>query len=446
MANTINSSYMALPIPIVTQDPGPQYATDLNTCLTLIDQHNHQTGSGQQITPPGLNINQDLPFGSNNATQLRTARFTAQSGPLASSGTDIGCVYVASADLYYNDTNGNQVRLTQAGSIAGAIGSITGLVPPANVTYNAPSQTFIFQSTTATAANLDAGSIILRDLTSGSSGITLAPPASLPVNYQLTLPSSAAAFNNFVMQSDTSGNLSFNSRTQYQFQATTGVYSIKKNDDIISASALSAPYTLTLPSPVGIQGKTFDILMATTANNLVTISPAAGSILDSVNSYANVTLNTGGEKWSFISDNVNYRVLRHFTDTPWIGYPIATSGLGTPASAVGLYQRRGNCLNIQFMITAGTVSGVTARFNMPNGLVADPSAVPSITLVGSHAQTGAGAAMYTVLAQPSDNCLYWSLQTGTQAGLATQVGTSLFSTGETFAGYAFNVPIQGWYA
>lgn len=207
MADIIQSQYMDLPVPIPTVDPGPQYATDINSCLALIDQHDHSVDKGTPVTPAGMNINLDLEFNGNNATELRSTRFDVQPSPI-SAPTDLGCTYVSGVDLYYNDVNGNQVRITQSGAIAGTPGSIGGLTPPASVTYNSGTSTFIFQSTTATPANLDAASIIIRELVANGKGVTLSAPAALAANYTLTMPSSLATSSSFVT-SDPSGNLSY---------------------------------------------------------------------------------------------------------------------------------------------------------------------------------------------------------------------------------------------
>ena len=187
MANYTTSPYMSLTIPTVGVEPGPQYATDVNSSLTLIDAHNHSPGYGVAINPSGLNINADLPFNSNNATLLRSVRFASQSTTLTLP-TDLGCLYEVTNDLYYTDGVGNVVRITQNGSLAGTPGSISGLTPPASVTYNALNGTFTFQSNTNTPGNLDAASITVRDETANSKGITINAPTGLAANYNLQLP------------------------------------------------------------------------------------------------------------------------------------------------------------------------------------------------------------------------------------------------------------------
>jgi microcystin-dependent protein len=199
---------MSLILPTIGQEPGPNWAQDLNSSLSLVDQHNHASGSGVQITPAGLNINTDLTFNGNNAVNLKSTRFISQISPLAS-GSDIGCVYVSGADLYYNDTLGNQVRLTIAGAVNGTPGSIGGLVAPATVTYVPANQAYVFQSNVNTSGSIDSGPITLRNNTASSNGITLSPPSPLTGNYTITLPGSTPATTGIVEMSST-GTVSVN--------------------------------------------------------------------------------------------------------------------------------------------------------------------------------------------------------------------------------------------
>ena len=95
MSDVINSPNMNLPVPIVGQDPGPDWANNYNSCLSVVDGHNHSSGSGVQITQSGINLIaaattfDSLGFNTSNATDLRSVRFTPQGSPLAL-GTDVG--------------------------------------------------------------------------------------------------------------------------------------------------------------------------------------------------------------------------------------------------------------------------------------------------------------------------------------------------------------------
>lgn len=197
---------MNLPVPVVGQELGPQYATDINSCMSVLDGHTHTPGSGVYITTSALNINADLTFNSNRAKGLKSVVMDAQSSPLSGVTPDLGALYVAGVDLYYNDENGNQVRITQNGGVVGSPGTITGLVSPASASYVAADSTFVWQSDVNTPANMDFASAILRNLTANSFGLTLNPPAAMGSDYSLVLPQLPVT-NPRVLTVDTSGNI-----------------------------------------------------------------------------------------------------------------------------------------------------------------------------------------------------------------------------------------------
>lgn len=203
MATTLSPN-MNLPVPVVGQEPGPDYANDVNNSLNIVDGHNHSTGYGVQITPTGLDINADLPINNNNLTLVRTLRLMPQvstpAGPL-----DLGALYETGVDLYYIDGAGNNVRITQGGSVAGAPGSISNLVSPASASYNSGSSTFVWQSAVNTPANMDFAAATLRNLVANSKGLTLAPPNAMAADYTLVLP--PLPLSQKIMTLDASGNI-----------------------------------------------------------------------------------------------------------------------------------------------------------------------------------------------------------------------------------------------
>lgn len=198
MPSTLSPN-MSLILPTVGQEPGPNWALDLNNSLSIVDQHNHTAGSGVQISPAGMNINVDLPFNGNNAVSLKSTRFNPQPLPL-SSGNDIGCLYVSGQDLYYNDVSGTQIQITALGAVAGTPGSIGNLIAPAAVTYVPGTQSFVFESNqgNATPASLDAGNLYLRNILPSSNYIQIQPNPVLPASYSITLPSSLPPSQQFL--------------------------------------------------------------------------------------------------------------------------------------------------------------------------------------------------------------------------------------------------------
>src|ERR1019366_3423880 len=197
------SPNMNLVLPGVGQTLGPQYATDLNNSLTIIDGHNHTAGYGVPIPSSGLNINADLLMNNNNLIGIKSLRMQPQivlNGP-----SDLSALFVNGVDLYYNDGIGNHVRITQSGGVAGSPGSISNLTSPASATYVAGSQTFVWQSAANTPANLDAASITFRNLVANSFGLTLNPPNAMAADSSITLP--VIPSSQKIMTLDASGNI-----------------------------------------------------------------------------------------------------------------------------------------------------------------------------------------------------------------------------------------------
>lgn len=107
-------------------DPSPDYANNITNDFTTLDAHDHSSGFGVQITPAGININQDLPFNNFNATAARSYRMIDNGSPL-STGPDQLCLYASGGDLYYNNSTGGQVQITAGGGLnAAATGGFGG--------------------------------------------------------------------------------------------------------------------------------------------------------------------------------------------------------------------------------------------------------------------------------------------------------------------------------
>lgn len=246
MGNTTTSPNMNLSVPSVGVDPGPDWANNLNSSLNIVDGHNHAPGSGVQVNPSGLNINSDLPVNNNNLTSARSLRFQAQTSAI-SGAADLGCLYESGVDLFYNDGDGNQIRLTSGGGIAGTPGSISNLVSPASASYVAASQTFVWQSAASTAANMDFGSIILRNSTASSLGLTLQAPTISGSDYTITLPQLPLANNALVVMS-TAGVETTVSADPATFVVTGGVLSVETGG--ISVAQVAATAGLNPPGAI----------------------------------------------------------------------------------------------------------------------------------------------------------------------------------------------------
>lgn len=245
MANTVTSPNMNLPVPVVSVDPGPDWATNLNSCLSDIDSHNHTPGQGVQITPAGININTDLPINGNNLTTARSLRFSAQASPLATA-SDKGCIYESGVDLYYNDGSGNQIRLTQSGSPAGATGTITGL-PSGTASASFSGTTFTFQSSTNTPASMNLGPTKIAQAVASGFGVTISAAGAQAGDYALTLPTALPSNQSYVI-SDSSGNLSFLfNGANIRASEGAGTTTLTSADNFWQVFSLSAARTVKLP-------------------------------------------------------------------------------------------------------------------------------------------------------------------------------------------------------
>lgn len=249
MADVTITPNMGLPVPVPSVAPGPAWATSIVGCFSGVDSHNHTAGQGVPITPSAININADLPFNGTNALTVRTVNFSAQAAAL-SNPTDLGCVYVVGDDLYYNDEQGNQIRITQGGSVAGSTGTITGL-PSGTASAAYSTGTFTFQSATSTPATMSVGPVVIGRQASGTKTVTLTPNASQASNYGLTFPSALPASANYVTL-DNSGAIAFNASGN----TGTGGVVLELSPTIVSPT-LTTP-TISTPTFSGTPGGTID--------------------------------------------------------------------------------------------------------------------------------------------------------------------------------------------
>lgn len=203
MADTTISPNMNLPVPIASTTPGPAWAVDIVACMNAIDSHGHVTGQGVPITPDGININASLPMGKNYLTNTGAVNLFFQAAPLSSSL--LGYLYGSGQDLYFNDGAGNQIRITQSGSVAGSTGTITGL-PSGTASASFSAGTFTFQSATNTPATMNIGPIVTGAASASPKTVTLSASGSQPANYAMTWPLALPASTSFV-NLDTSGNM-----------------------------------------------------------------------------------------------------------------------------------------------------------------------------------------------------------------------------------------------
>lgn len=182
--------YMNLTLPVVgplgTQ--GPDWATEINAALTLIDQHDHSSGLGKQITPAGININQTFQMSSNQISEIASLALDN----LASQPASANLVYEYAGELYFNDANANQVQLTSGGTInVASIGTISGDYGgsnPANVSFSNLTQTYLFTKSPGETGSIACGPVFIYQNTAGSFYAQIQQNVAQASNLDWTLP------------------------------------------------------------------------------------------------------------------------------------------------------------------------------------------------------------------------------------------------------------------
>lgn len=186
---TTTTANLGLTLPTLNGDRGV-WDSPWNDNGTLLDLHDHSTGKGVKVTPTGLNLNADLTFAGNAATNLKGVVFTAQVAAPASLA-----VYVKSNDLYFKDGAANEVRLTASGAInIATTGGIAGdyIAASASVYYDSAAKTYRFLSA-APLPNvwqyLGTGGVDLYEQGSGIlTRVRLISPGALAASYVVTFP------------------------------------------------------------------------------------------------------------------------------------------------------------------------------------------------------------------------------------------------------------------
>jgi microcystin-dependent protein len=121
---------MGLVLPIETVTPGPEWATDLNTALSVVDEHDHTPGKGVLVPIAGIDFNADVDVNAqiiNNADSL----YLNQKASVLP-GTETGALSNVNGDAYWNDGSGNAIQITQGGTLYPpvVVGIPTGIMFP----------------------------------------------------------------------------------------------------------------------------------------------------------------------------------------------------------------------------------------------------------------------------------------------------------------------------
>lgn len=371
MPNTTTSANMNLPLPIVGQETGPQWATDNNNCFTIIDAHDHTNGNGVQITPSGMNINANLSFNSSySPTNLKSAVFVSQSAALT--GTNF--ISFVGGNLYVNDSSGNQIPITSGGGVAGTPGSIGSLASPAAATYSAGSKLFTWTADSLKAAAMDNGAVTIRETNVASAkGITVASPSALAADYQITLPAALPA-STLLTTLSASGNVA--TVANASIGDTLGAAMTATGANAIAATRTRATGTTVAAGGVAISASsgTYNMTSGTTAavtNLSVTITTSGrpvkvmlisdGSGLDcSVQTYLTGSGFFTGANLFFVRDSTSIYAAQ-LTITP--GLNASNPSLAVPSSSFAMVDAVAAGTYIYtFQVNRGSGTGVNVSY------------------------------------------------------------------------------------
>lgn len=114
----MSTTYMNIDLPVPSVTEGPEWAEAVNTAVETIDAHDHSPGKGTPVPASGISIDADLTLNSNKLTDVTSVNLDSQSSSLAAS--NVQAVYSVNGDLYYNNSSGTPVQITQGNSIASA--------------------------------------------------------------------------------------------------------------------------------------------------------------------------------------------------------------------------------------------------------------------------------------------------------------------------------------
>jgi hypothetical protein len=211
-------------IPTVSITEGEDYATMVNAVLTEI-----RATLDAKVTPAGIDINADLSLRSGGTRygvkDVHRVSLYQQPSNLAAATYPAALYASSGGELYFNDAAGNQVALTNGGSIAATPGSITDLVAPASVVWDSGSSDYHFYRAAATYADIAAGNVLLND--EDSNFIRLDAPA-LAADYTLEFPNALPASASLLVAtpSGSTGTLSFSRDITLDTLTLTGTSSV----------------------------------------------------------------------------------------------------------------------------------------------------------------------------------------------------------------------------
>jgi hypothetical protein len=178
-------------------DDDDVWDTILNDALGfVVDEHTHEPGKGVAVPSAGLNINADVPAGTNAITGLKAIDFEPVAAAAVAAYAGAFFVNTADSELYYRTVGGVNVKVTSGaalnvGAFTGGIGGDYSAVG-ALVAYVDANNNYTFKQEDPGGgrpwAGLASGQVdIFEQNTLVVNRVRLQSPAALAASYALTL-------------------------------------------------------------------------------------------------------------------------------------------------------------------------------------------------------------------------------------------------------------------
>lgn len=231
---------MNLTLPLVSQTPGPTWASEINSDLEIIDLHNH-AGVGALVPVAGLDINADLSLATHALTNATKVALLNQASNLT-----VNSVYAVSGNLWWKNGSGTAVQITSGSSVnVGGSGNIGGIVGSAAVNYVTGTLSFDFTDQNGNPASLLGDVFVGSSVVLGTATVTAAGAGT----YALNLPTALPANTSF-LTCTSGGQFAYTSQTNgitRSMQAAVGqiVTSYQFSGPISAPGNLLLPVTIT---------------------------------------------------------------------------------------------------------------------------------------------------------------------------------------------------------
>lgn len=250
---------MNLTLPVVSQTPGPTWASEINADLAVIDAHNHTSGKGALVPVAGLDIDADLSLATHALTDAKKAVFLDQQSVLTANA-----VYAVGGDLYWTNGSNQPVQITSGNQIAvGTTGNIGGLPDGmAAVNYDDLVFAYRFKDSVGANAGIVVGPVISNKVTIDSVSIDTPVGAG---TYQLTVAAALPANTSF-LTCTSAGQIGYTSQTNGVTRPMLVVVG-EQVSTFTSNIVATAPNNMLLPITITTTGRPVFVGFTNSASN-----------------------------------------------------------------------------------------------------------------------------------------------------------------------------------